>query len=150
MKLALCITLIISMVGVSGCGSPQPDVPQSEATDTESPPSTKDVLRFLLRHSDVPLTVDNSCSAVGTSSADRTIGDYLSGFWAEHADQDGQNWLEITTMPAAMRNGEGAWECRLMIRRRDSEQEIGWGVSFLVRRANRVLVRDSFRCLGGG
>jgi hypothetical protein len=141
--------LCVAWLALAGCAS-SPTPPPAVTVDASSPPNTKEVLRHLMRNLDVPLTVDSSCKGVGTTDDDLTIGDYLSGFLAEHAKEDGQNWLEVTTVPAATPDGSAAWECRVMVRRRDAEDVMGWGAGFLVTATDRAVVRQSFRCLGGG
>jgi hypothetical protein len=144
-------------LAVAGCGpSPTPaatpapaQTPQMTADVTKAP-DTKEVLRYLMRNLDVPLTVHSSCSGVGTTADDLTIGDYLSGFWAEHAQKSGQNWLDVTAVAATTPDGKAAWEARVMLRRKNAEDEMGWGTGFLITAADRTVVRQSFRCLGGG
>lgn len=141
--------LCVAWLALMGCG-PSPTPPQSVTVDASSPLNTKEVLRHLMRNLDGPLTVDSSCNGVGTTDNDLTIGDYLSGFLAEHAKEGGQNWLEVTSVAATTPDGESAWQCRVMVRRTDAEDETGWGVGFLITDADRAAVRQSFRCLGGG
>jgi hypothetical protein len=141
--------LCVAWIALAGCG-PSPAPPPVVAVDVSKPPNTKEVLRYLMRNLDVPLTVDSSCNGVGTTVDDRTIGDYLSGFLAEHAQRGGQNWLDVTSVPAATPDGRAAWESRVMVRRKNAEDEMGWGVGFVITAADRVVVRRSFRCLGGG
>ena len=35
------------------------------------------------------------CNGVGTESVDKTIGEYLSGFWENHIDTNALNYLRI-------------------------------------------------------
>lgn len=124
--------------------------PPAGTVDAKRPPSVKEVLRHLMRNLDVLLTVDESCSGVGTTDDDRTIGDYLSGFFAEHANKDSWNWLEVTAVPATTSDGKAAWKSSVMVMRKDAHDEMSWGVGFLVTDADRVVLRQSFRCLGSG
>jgi hypothetical protein len=149
--------LCIAWLALAGCG-PSPTQPPAvsvaqppvAAVAASTPPDTKEVLRYLMRNLDVPLTVDSSCNGVGTTSDDLTIGDYLSGFWAEHAQKDGQNWLVVTAVPAVTPDGKAAWQAAVMVQRRDAYDVMSWGAGFLITAADRVVVRQSFRCLGGG
>lgn len=141
--------LCVAWLALAGCAS-SPASLSAAGVDASSPPNTKEVLQYLMRNLDVPLTVDSSCSGAGTTDDDRTIGDYLSGFLAEHTREDGQNWLEVTAAPAATPDGKAAWACRVMVRRKDAEDEMGWGTGFLVTAAERRVLRQSFRCIGGG
>lgn len=141
----LCVACLV----LTGCHRSTAS-PPAATVDVTTAPDTKEVLRHLMRNLDLPLTVNSSCSGVGTTADDQTIGDYVSGFWAEHAKKDGQNWLDVTAVSAKTADGKPAWECRVMLRRKDAEDVMGWGVGFLITAADRVVVRQSFRCLGGG
>ena len=150
MKLTLRALVVLVMFWLTGCDAPQKEAVRSPTVDAKTSPNPKEVLRYLLRNGDVPLTVDSSCSGVGTTADDRTIGDYLSGFLAEHVKLEGMNWLEVSTKAVTTADGKQAWECQLIVRRKDAEDVMGWGVSFVVTAADRMVVRESFRCLGGG
>jgi hypothetical protein len=113
-----------------------------------TPPTAKDALLFLIRSHDVRLSVHPSCKGVGTDFQDNTIGEYISGFWAEQVEADGKNWVE-----AGCREGEkpkAPWSCRIILHRMAGEEQWGWGVSFSVRKSDRAVLRESFRCVGGG
>ena len=97
-----------------------------------------------MKNTDVKLSNGAHCQGVGIEQTDQTIGDYLSGFWAFHADTKGQNWLDISTSPT----GKG-YLAKVMIYRKDGEENWGWGVSFEVDASGKVN-RKSFTCLGGG
>jgi hypothetical protein len=131
---------------VSGAGRQRTAV-----TSAASPPTAKDVIRFVMSSHDVKLSVDSSCSGVGVKLTDTDIGDYLAGFLAEQTATTGQNWLEVKVSPEPVKsNGREAWECSLVIRRKDGEERWGWGVRFLVDAGTRKVIRGSFRCTGAG
>ena len=116
-----------------------------------TPPTAKDVIRYVMNSHDVKLSVDSYCSGVGTKLSDTDIGDYLAGFLAEHTATTGQNWLEVKVSPQPVKaGGREAWECSLVIRRKDGEERWGWGVKFLVDVKERRVIRESFRCTGAG
>lgn len=108
-------------------------------------PTNKVVLGALLKNLDVELSKSAHCNGVGVEQFDRTIGDYLSGFWAFHADTKGKNWLDISTTA----NSKGGYLAKVMIYRKDGEENWGWGVSFELNSSEKV-DRKSFTCLGGG
>ena len=115
-------------------------------------PARKEAIQLLLRNLDVSLKVDPSCSGVGTDFEDATIGDYLSGFLAELASGEGENWIDAACGPGEGAGGTAAatWTCDVVLHRSAGEEEWGWGVRFRVNRSDRTVPRDSFRCLGGG
>ena len=112
---------------------------KTPATSTE-----KRVLAALMKNLDVKLKDAAHCQSAGTEQTDKTIGDYLSGFWALHANETGKNWLDISTTKSS--KGHLA---RVMLYRKDGEENWGWGVSFLIESTGKVN-RKSFTCLGGG
>jgi len=117
----------------------------SFADKTSAPLNGKEILSALFTSQDVLLKDAAHCDGVGTDEKDRTIGDYLSGFWAFHASQKGKNWLEITSTPA----DNGTYLAKVMIYRKDGEENWGWGVSFRIGK-DRKVIRNSFTCLGAG
>lgn len=123
---------------------------RAEVRVAHLPPKPKDVIEALLRSSEVSLSVDPSCNAVGTEPTDRTIGRYLSGFLAEQSEPKGKNWIETSIQPDKSAAGEVIWRCRVTIRHEDGDDRWGWGVQFDVRQMNGVTIKDSFRCLGAG
>jgi hypothetical protein len=129
------------------CRQPPPSRAQAEVF--QSPPGPKDAIAAAIAHHDLLLSTYPSCSGVGTEPADSTIGQYLAGFLGHQTDDAGKNWIEAgctaSTSPGA------AWQCRVVIRRRNpaQEEEWGWGVRFLIR-ANRSVIRESFECTGSG
>jgi hypothetical protein len=109
------------------------------------PPTPKDVIDALLASSHVPLSVDPSCAGAGTQPRDATIGRYLSGFLAELSNAEARNAIETSS------EEQGAvWICKVLIRHAQGEDVWRWGVQFSVRRADGVVLPDSFRCLGAG
>ena len=107
--------------------------------------SEKEVLKALMKNLDVRLKDAAHCKGVGTDEHDRTIGDYLSGFLAFHANMQGKNWLDIS----ATKSDQGTYLAKVMIYRKDGEENWGWGVSFMLDSSKKVK-RNSFTCLGSG
>ena len=113
-----------------------------------APPEPKEVLRLLMSSHDVRLTVDRTCHEVGTDLEDKDIGAYIAGFLAEGFTQkEGSYRIDITSEPS---DRTGAWLCTVYLTRRYEEECWAWGVSFLVRKKDRKVIRSSFRCLGAG
>ncbi len=114
-------------------------------------PTGKEMLRQLLASHDVGLEVSPSCQGVGSGMKDTTIGDYVSGLLAELKGTGGKNWIETSAHLRAGAEGTGqVWECNVVFRRQHGEEEWGWGVTFSLREADRKVIRESFRCTGGG
>jgi len=143
----LCAALII---GFGGCHPV--DAPADAALSVSNlPPKPKDVIEALMRSSEISLSVDPSCNGVGTEASDKTIGRYLSGFLVEQNAPKGQNWIETTIESGKDAAGvEMIWLCHVVIRHVDGDDRWGWGVQFAVRQKDGVVLRDSFRCTGGG
>ena len=118
---------------------------QIMASETGTKPSQKEVLGALMKNLEIKLNDAKHCEGVGVEQTDRTVGDYLSGFWAFHANETGKNWLDISTTST----GKGRYLAKVMIYRKDGEENWGWGVSFELDSSNKVN-RGSFGCLGAG
>ena len=129
--------------------APGPE-PASEIRISRLPPKPKDVVEALLRSSEVSLSVDSSCNGVGSDPGDKTIGRYVSGLLAEQADSRGKNWIETTIDPDKDAAGEDIWRCNVVIRHVDGDDRWGWGVQFAVKQKDGVVLRNSYRCTGGG
>lgn len=149
-SLLLCATVLMLACSPSDVSVQAPPSEMLLKPSSNIPPTNKEVLQYLMRNLGVPLSVHSSCEGVGTSADDLTIGDYLSGFLAEYANPGGENWLEISADPATTASGEAVWASKVMIRRKDAEDIFGWGVGFQMSSADRSVVPDSFRCVGGG
>jgi len=134
-------TLIISLIALAVFTTTQFTLAEKNTLLlTES-----EVLKALMKNQDVLLQNAKHCSGVGTNEHDETIGDYLSGFWAFHIHKDGSNWLEINVSKFS----DTLLLAKVMIYRKNGEENWGWGVSFkLDGKAN--VKRDSFTCLGSG
>lgn len=114
------------------------------------PPTAKDVIDAAIASGNVPLSVSPTCASVGTESTDRTIGRYLAGFMAEMQSPDKKNWIETTIEPGKSDKGEPVSICTLTLRHEDGDDRWGWGVRFLVRTSDGLVLHDSFTCVGAG
>jgi hypothetical protein len=114
------------------------------------PPTAKDVIDAAIASGDLPLSVSPTCASVGTESSDRTIGRYLAGFMAEMRSPDKKNWIETTIEPGQSGKGESVSICTLTLRHEDGDDRWGWGVRFLVRTSDGLVLPDSFTCVGAG
>ena len=142
--------LIMSIL-VSACGSTQKIKDSSSPYDPSSnvSPTAKEVLQFIIRNHDIPLTIHDSCNGVGTDFDDRTIGDYISGFLAELTGQVNsvivscsENTLEV--------NNRKIWRCEVLFAHSDNEDEWRWGVRFDIDQHTGEFIRNSVRCIGMG
>lgn len=114
-------------------------------------PSNKDVILMVIQNSDVLLNVDSSCSGVGSEANDKTIGQFLSSFWQYHTDSTARNSLQINVAEAEDNEiKEKHWKATFMINGQTENENWSWGVSFYVLDKNWLVIRKSFRCLGGG
>ena len=98
----------------------------------------------------VRLDVSSTCRDVGTEASDATIGRYLAGFMAEMSSPETPNWIETRVTEGATPDGEPAWICAMTLRHRDGDDRWGWGVQFLVRQSDGLVIADSFTCTGAG
>jgi hypothetical protein len=123
---------------------------QPEVHIAHQPPSAKDVIDAVIASGSVALSVSPTCRNVGTEPSDATIGRYLAGFMAELSSPDKKNWLETQIEAGTSAKGEPASICRLTLRHVDGDDRWGWGVQFLVRKSDGLVLVDSFTCTGAG
>lgn len=111
------------------------------------PLSEKEILYILMQSHDVPLSVDSSCKNVGTDKKDKTIGEFISGFWAYHVETTSKNWIQVQSRSLDRKRCEAS----VKIYGENGEDVIGgWGVSFIFNKADHKADRKSFKCLGSG
>lgn len=114
------------------------------------PPSAKDIIDAVIASGSVPLSVSPTCANAGTEASDATIGRYLAGFLAELSSPSKKNWVETKAVAGRSNAGEDVSICSLTLRHEDGDDRWGWGVQFQVRTRDRVVLADSFTCLGAG
>jgi hypothetical protein len=147
-RLAVLAAAALALVS---CGAPgNPGRRTSEVRVAHQPPTAKDVIDAAIASGDVPLTVSSTCANIGTESSDRTIGRYLAGFMSEMSSPDKKNWIETKIEPGRSDKGEPVSICTLTLRHEDGDDRWGWGVRFLVRSSDGLVLRDSFTCVGAG
>jgi hypothetical protein len=143
--------ILIVCLALTACATAPETRPVGLATPAaDGLPAHKDLLHALLRNVDVPLSVDPSCSGVGTNAKDDTIGAYLSGFLAELSDPDMRNSIQVSTIATSDSREGAVWQARILIAQEQGEVVWQWGVTFLIRQADREVIRESFRCIGAG
>jgi len=103
----------------------------------------KDILSALLKNADVLLKDATHCNIGAVDKNDHTIGDYLSGFWAQHTNKDGKNWIDINTSETA----QGYTFATIKLYRHEKGVDLGHGISFFIDK-NKKIKRDSFSCIG--
>ena len=113
-------------------------------------PTSKQILRELLRNQSVSLSIDPSCTGVGTELTDRDLGDYISGFLAEQKETGGGNRIEVSAKPDAGNGPERLWRADVTLRHSKGDDIWGWGVSFLMRGNTHSVIPESIRCTGSG
>lgn len=107
----------------------------------------KEILYLLMQSHDVPLSVDPSCKNVGTEGKDKTIGEFISGFWVYHRNKTGKNWIAVQSKSL----DKNRCQAKVEIYRKHGDEIIGgWGVSFIVDNASGKPDRASFKCVGSG
>jgi hypothetical protein len=129
---------------------PAAAAPSAAVYVAHQPPTAKDVIDAVIASGNVPLTVSPSCANAGTEPSDTTIGQYLAGFLAELSAPDKKNWIETKIEPGRSAAGEAVTVSSLMIRHEDGDDRWGWGVQFQVRTSDRLVLTESFSCVGAG
>lgn len=122
---------------------------QTSENKVNGEPKAKEVLQLIFQHSKTPLSVDESCSSVGSSPNDKTIGDYLAGLLSFQAEPDTKNRIEFSTRS----EGEGAkrvWVNDLMFLGEDGETTLSYGIRISLYDSSRKFVKGSIKCIGAG
>lgn len=118
----------------------------SVASSPNAALSEKKIISLLLKNLDVKLSDSHFCENTGTDFSDKTLADYLAGFWLYHTQKSGENWLEVN----AKSDSKSDYLAKFMIYRNKGEENWGWGLSFKVNKQNLSVNRNSFTCLGSG
>jgi hypothetical protein len=114
------------------------------------PPTPKDVIEAAMASGSVTLKTSTNCGNVGTEPSDATIGRYLAGFLAELSSPDKKNWIETKIEPGRSAAGEPVSICTVILRHQDGDDRWGWGIQFHVRSSDRLVLANSFSCVGAG
>jgi len=148
--------LVLAAVSLASCGAHPSSVQKADGRGQHDvrvahlPPSAKDVIDAVIASGSVALSVSPTCRNVGTEPSDATIGRYLAGFMAELSSPEKKNWIETQIEPGTAASGEPVSICRLTLRHVDGDDRWGWGVQFLVRTSDGLVLADSFTCTGAG
>ena len=138
----LSVLLILALV--AGCGGPPKQV-------SKAAPTSKEAMRMLLSLRDLPLKPVPGCATAGTALGDQDLGDYVSGWLSELKEGKGSNWIDFSSAEEEIAGERGrGWRCTIYFRHVDGDDRWGWGVSFVVRGADRTPILDSVRCVGAG
>ena len=151
---------VLAAAVITSCSRPPDAPPPQPAAATPPaaieirvahvPPSSKDVIDAVMASGAVRLKDSINCTNVGTEPTDETIGRYLAGFLAELSAPDKKNWIETKVEPGRSAAGEPVSICTLTLRHEDGDDRWGWGVQFKVRSSDRLVLADSFACVGAG
>ncbi len=110
------------------------------------PPTKADIIEAVIRSHDVSLNVHWSCYSVGDLD-DRTMGRYI-GRLISFVMQGETNWVEVTLVPRRAPAGM-YWRATAMFHLAlDSEDPFNYGVQFLVRQRDGLVIASSFSCPG--
>lgn len=123
---------------------------QTKNTSEGIEPTAKEAIKLVLANSDIPLSSDPSCKAVGTSPNDKTILDYLSGVLSFQVNEDSENKIGFTFTQEKGKKNELIWVCDLTFYGKDAEDVWSNGIRFKMLDSDRKLLRDSVKCIGAG
>ena len=137
------VLVAICFVFVFGCNGPK--------SVSKAAPTSKEAVRLLLSLRDFPLKAQPTCATAGTGRSDTDMGDYISGWMSELKEGKGSNWIDVSTKEEDIpKEHDRGWRCTIYFRHVDGDDRWGWGVSFVVRGADRTPILESVQCLGAG
>ncbi len=117
--------------------------------------AAKEALRYLLRNSAIPLTVNSTCKTVGMRG-DKTIGDFTSGMLAQFVyvkGKNAKNWISASckSNPKSSKT-DPVRDCELTFHQARLEEEIlwGWGFKFSANKNSGIIMRKTLMCMVAG
>ncbi|KMQ52417.1 hypothetical protein CHISP_0684 [Chitinispirillum alkaliphilum] len=142
-----------------------------EKTDSQAQLTDKQIIDLVLNLTSVELDTLRFCNNVGTDPEDSTVGQYLAGFWEMHTNRIGTNFLRVEKEPMTgkqaeelfdndsgterkamegLSGDEQLWLVDFYVCRENGEEQWCWGIRFLVRQADKSVVREAVWCIGAG
>jgi len=121
-----------------------------KTNDKAIEPTAKEAIKQILLNGDILLSAGKNCASVGTSSDDKTILDFLSGVLSFQAEPNTNNAIEFSFKQEKGKRNEIVWVCDLLFRGGDEESPASNGIRFMMRNADRRLMRESVMCIGTG
>ena len=145
-----CLLAALAL-GIGACASGEDVVRPALGTQVRVrhvPPTRKDLIEAVLASAQLPLSVSQTCTNVGTEASDSTLGRYLAGFLSELSLPTDRNWIETTV--DSTHSTDSVSTARVTIRHRAGNDEWGWGVQFAIRLRDSLVLANSFQCTGAG
>ena len=135
------ITALVTTTGLllAGCALHEPTAP--EVRVDHLPPENLDIIEALVRSGDIPLSVHPLCEELAGPNA-KTIGEYTAQLLAMQVE-GGTNDVWAGTGDGYV---EGFWEADVVYSSGGEDERNHWGVRFLIRKSDGLVMPDSFRC----
>jgi hypothetical protein len=115
--------------------------PPPEVRVDHLPPENADIIEALMRSGDIPLSVHPLCEELAGPKAN-TIGEYTAQLLAMQVEGgDNDVWSETGDGYV-----EGFWEADVVYSSGTKDERNHWGVRFLIRKSDGLVMRESFRC----
>ena len=130
---------MISVLLLVGCALDEQPAPDIQVDHL--PPEDADVIEALMRSGDIPLSVHPLCEELAGPKAN-TIGEYTAQLLAMQLE-GGINDVWAETGDGYV---EGFWEADVVYSSGRDDERNHWGVRFLIRKSDGLVMRDSFRC----
>jgi hypothetical protein len=135
------ITALVTTTGLllAGCAVHEPTAP--EVRVDHLPPENLDTIEALVRSGDILLSVHPLCEELAGPNA-KTIGEYTAQLLAMQVE-GGTNDVWAGTGDGYV---EGFWEADVVYSSGRGDERNHWGVRFLIRKSDGLVMPDSFRC----
>jgi hypothetical protein len=135
------ITALVTTTGLLLAGCAVHESNASEVRVDHLPPENLDIIEALVRSGDIPLSVHPLCEELAGPNA-KTIGEYTAQLLAMQVE-GGTNDVWAGTGDGYV---EGFWEADVVYSSGGEDERNHWGVRFLIRKSDGLVMPDSFRC----
>jgi hypothetical protein len=138
------LSVIVILLLLAGCAT---DAACPEIRVRHLPPTKADVIEAAIRMYDEPLEGHDWCDGLVNETEPHTLGRYLAGLisWQEQGDV---NWTEVTIHPRESPAGKW-WQANVMFVGGDGGESLwGYGVYFMIRGSDGLVIASSFVCPG--
>jgi hypothetical protein len=137
--------VVVIALLLAGCASAEPVAPEIRVRHL--PPTRADVIEAAIRMQEEPLAGHSWCKGLVEDTKSPTLGPYLASLiaWQEPG---GVNFVDVDLIPREAPVGK-LWQATIMFPTGDgAEAYANYGVMFMIRQSDGLVLASSFVCPG--